>query len=269
MKISDYHLGFIGFGHMAQIIFTALDRAKLFPHSNVSFIQRDTHKMRENEKKFGITSTSLKTMVEKSDILILGVRPNQAKIVLEELKKIGVPETKMILTVLAGTKLGYYEKFLKNPVVRVMPNVASEVGMGMSLLSYSQNVGSDFKSLARILFASMGEVMEIREEMMDISCALAGSGPGFVFRLIEAMAKMGEKEGLAFSDALKMAAQTFMGAAKLVLKKGDIESLIVSIATPNGVTEAGLRKMSELNLYEHFQSVIAASEKRSKELSEE
>lgn len=269
MKVSECHLGFIGFGHMSQILFKAIDRAKLIPRSQVSFIQRDPHKMKANEQEFGITSTSLESLVKKSDVIILGVRPNQARLVLEELKKIGLDESKLFVTVLAGVKLSYYQKFLKNPILRVMPNVASEVGMGMSIFSYTPSPSIEFRSLANLLFSCMGEVIEVPEAMMDICCGIAGSGPAFVFKLIDAIAKVGEKEGLSYSNALKMAAQTFMGAARLVMKKNEIDKLLVQIATSNGTTEAGLRKLRELDIDEHIQQVILASSKRSKELSEE
>lgn len=269
MKVSDHHLGFIGFGHMAQVIFKAIDRAKLIPRSQIGFIRRDRDKMRENEKEFGLTSTSLKNLVDKSDVLILGVRPNQAAAVLEDLKRLGVDESKLIVSILAGVKLSYYQKFFKNPMLRVMPNIASEVAMGMSVFTYSHEVSVEFRSLTNILFSCMGEVIEVPESMMDISCGIAGSGPGFVFRLIEAMAREGEKQGLPYPKALKMAAQTFAGAGSLILKKGHPEILLQQIATPNGTTEAGLDKMSSFALDEHFQKVVAASANRSKELSTE
>lgn len=266
-KISEMHIGFIGFGHMAQVIFSAIDRARLIPRSQVSFTRRDPQKMRENEKTFGITSTSLETLIEKSDLIILGVRPAQAKQVLEQLK--GIDPAKMVVSVLAGVKLAVYRKYLKNPLLRVMPNIASEVGMGMSTFTYSGKPSEDFRSVTHLLFSCMGEVIEVPEEMMDISVGISGSGPGFVFRLIEAAARVGEKKGIPYPDALKMAAQTFMGAGKLVLKKGNIENLLIQIATPNGTTEAGLRKMTELKIDEHYQAVVEASAKRSHELSEE
>lgn len=269
MKISEYHIGFIGFGHMAQVIFKAIDRAKLIPRSQVAFIRRDPEKMRKNEQEFGITSTSLENLVQKSNVIVLGVRPVQASLVLQDLKRMNLDETKMIISVLAGVKLSYYRKFFKNPILRVMPNIASDVAMGMSVFTYSPNPSIEFRSLTNLLFSCMGEVIEVPEAMMDISCGIAGSGPGFVFRLIEAMAREGEKEGLTYSNALKMAAQTFMGAARLVLKKGQPDNLLNQIATPNGTTEAGLKMMTTLHIDEHFKSVVAASAKRSKELSEE
>ena len=269
MKVSDCHLGFIGFGHMAQVLFKAIDRAKLIPRSQVHFIRRDRDKMKQNEQEFGLTSTSLEHLVDRSNILILGVRPAQAELVLEHLKRLHLDASKLVISVLAGVQLSYYRKFLKNPLLRVMPNIASDVAMGMSVFTYSQNTSNELRSLAHILFSCMGEVMEVPESMMDIACGMAGSGPGFVFRLIQAMAREGEKEGLASPQALKMAAQTFMGAAKLVLKKGETEVLLQQIATPNGTTEAGLRMMTSSRMDEQLQAVIAASAKRSKELSQE
>lgn len=269
MKISEYHLGFIGFGHMAQMIFKALDRAKLIPRSQIGFVRRDPEKMTQNEKEFGITATSLENLISKSDILLIGVRPNQADFILRDLVRFRLDESKMVISMLAGLKLSYYQKYIKNPLLRILPNLASAVGEGMTVMTYGPHPSLEFRSVSNLLFSCMGEVVEIAEELMDISCAMSGSGPGFVFRLIEAMARLGEKEGLPYSKALKMAAQTFAGAAKLILKGAQPEKLIQQIATPNGTTEAGFKVMNALRLEDHFQGVIEASAKRSKAISEE
>ncbi len=269
MKVSDYRLGFIGFGHMAQAICRAIEQAKLVPRSQILFVRRDSHKSKQNEQEFGITSTSLENLVSKSDILILGVRPNQADMVLKDLVKLPV-QSKMLVSMLAALPLSYYQKYLGTelPLLRIMPNVAAAVNQGMTVFTYGQNVSLEMKSVTHLLFSCMGEVMEIPEKLMDICCGIAGSGPGFVFRLIEAMARMGEKEGLAYDQAIKMAAQTFKGAAELILKGSKPETLLQQIATPNGTTQAGLKEMSALKVDEHFQKVIKASALRSKELSD-
>lgn len=271
MKICDYHLGFVGFGHMAQIICQAIEQAKLIPRSQMGFIRRDPHKAKQSEQKFGITATSLENLVDKSQILLLCVRPNQADLVLKELSEMQIDDSKLIITVLAGVKLAHYQKYLGKSaqLIRVMPNIASAVTEGMSVFSYGPGVQSEFQSAAHLLFSCMGQVIEVPEKLMDISCAVAGSGPGFVFRLIESMARAGEKQGLEYSVALKMAAQTFLGAAKLILKGHQPETLLQQIATPNGTTEAGLKKINECHIDEHFQTVVEASMRRSKELSEE
>jgi pyrroline-5-carboxylate reductase len=269
MKISDYRLGFIGFGHMAQVIFRAIDKAKLISRSQITFVRRDRDKIRQNEKEYGITATSLETICKESDILLLCVRPNQADAVLKEMAHLKLDPSKMILSVLAGLHLAHYQKHLKShPLARIMPNIASEVAEGMSVFTFAPHSSIEFKSLTHLLFSAMGEVIEVSESMMDISTAIAGSGPGFVFRLIEAMAKEGEKQGLEYAKALKMAAQTFAGAGKLILKGANPEKLLHQIATPNGVTEAGLKVMSQSHIDHQFQAVIQASAKRSKELSE-
>lgn len=268
MRISEYHLGFIGFGHMAQVICRAIEQAKLIPRSQIHFLRRDPEKMRQNEREFGITSTSLKTLVEKSDLLLLCVRPNQADLVLKELSQLHPDPSKIVVSMLAGIRLAFYQKYLKNPLLRVMPNIASAVGQGMSLFSYGPDVSIELKSLTQLLFSCMGEVIEIPESQMDIGCAIAGSGPGFVFELIESIARLGEKKGLSYPHALKMAAQTFSGAAQLILKGARPETLLQQIATPQGVTEAGLKKMRSLHLGEQFQSVIESAAERSHELSQ-
>ncbi len=270
MRISDYRVGFIGFGHMAQVICKAIDSSKLIPRSQMSFIRRDPSKAKKNEQEFGITSTSLENLVESSDILLLCVRPNQAESVLKEIARIGV-EGKKVIAIIAGIKLAFYRKHLGKSaeLLRVMPNIASAVQEGMSVFTFGPGASREFQSAAHLLFSSLGEIVEIPEEQMDISCGIAGSCPGFVFRLIEAMARAGEKHGLPYEKALKMAAQSFAGAARLILKGASPETLIQQIATPNGTTEAGFKAMSTSQMDAHFQQAAEAAARRSKEISEE
>jgi pyrroline-5-carboxylate reductase len=219
---------------------------------------------------FGITSTSLPTLVEKSDLLLLCVRPAQAKEVLQELSQLEMGGKKLI-SILAGTKISYFERFLKTvPLIRAMPNVASEVGEGMTILTSGVHADGEFRSVANLLFGSMGETIELSEEVMDLATAMAGSGPAFVFSLIEAVARHGEKGGIPYEKSLKMAAQTFLGAARILLKGGvAIDELLRQIAVPNGTTEAGLGRMRELEVGAHFQSVLEATAARAKAISEE
>ncbi len=266
MKISETRLGFIGFGHLAPVLCRAIDRAKLIPRSQILFHRRDPEKMKKNEQEFGMTATSLETLVRQSDLLMICVRPHQVTGILQALARL---QPKQIITVASGLKIPYYQTHLGThiPLLRAMPNIASAVGEGMTLFTYGPDVSSEFRSLTHLLFSCMGEVIEVAEETMDLGTAMSGSGPGFVFRLIEAMARAGEKGGIPYAKALKMAAQTFVGAGRLILKGGQIEELLQQIATPNGVTEAGLKEMSALHIDANFQSVIEASAKRSRELA--
>lgn len=267
--MGECHLGFIGFGHMAQVICKAIGQAKLIPRSQMGFVQRDPARMKAHEQEFGITAASLEILVERSQLLLLCVRPAQTDVILEELARLGVRE-KMIGSVVSGIKLSHYQKYLgpQAQILRVMPNIASEVGEGMTLFSFGTPASREFRSLANLLFSSMGEVAEIEENLMDIGTGLSGSGPGFVFRLIEAMARAGVKHGLPYNTALKMSAQTFAGAARLILKGGVPEELIRQITTPNGTTEAGFKAMAASHIEKGLQDVVEAAARRSKELSE-
>lgn len=269
MKISAIRLGFLGFGHMAQVLYQAIDNAKLIPRSQVTFLQRDPGKMKQNEQKYGITSTTLETLVETTDLILVGVRPNQAPQVLEKLAKLHPKQP--VISILAGVKISYFQRYLGRhvPILRVMPNLASAVGEGMSVFTYSHDFPAETKSACELLFGAMGRVIEVPESQTDIACGIAGSGPGFVFRLIEAMARVGEKEGIAYSEALKMAAQVFHGASRLILKGGMPSELMHQIAVPNGTTAAGFEVMGRTQIDAHLQETVLAAAKRSHELSQE
>lgn len=270
MKIYTYRIGFIGFGHMAKIICRSIDRCKLVPRSQILFVRRDPRKMLEDEKEFGITATSLETLVSRSDIILLCVRPGQAEAILKALAPSSLAD-KMLISILAGARFAYFEKFLGSaPLIRAMPNIASEVDEGMTILTPGPHAGPEFRSLANLLFSSMGNTVELPEEHMDIATGIAGSGPAYVFSLIEAFARAGVEAGIPYEKSLKMASQTFLGAARILLKGGTaVEELLGQIALPNGTTEVGLKVMKELEIASRLQSVIAAAANRSKAISEE
>ena len=267
MKMSEHRLGFIGFGHMAQIIFDAVHAARLIPRSQIEFLQRDPAKMKQNEQKYGISSTSIERLVSVSDLLILCVRPAQARDVVAKMAHLGAGQKK-IISVLAGVPLSFFQTHLGQEVqiLRMMPNVASAIGEGMNLLSFSSFAQSQFRSVAQMLVAPLGFSLEIPEYQMDAATGIAGSGPGFVFKLIQAMAEIGEKEGISRENALFMACQTFLGAARLA-KGADLMSLMTQIATPGGTTEAGFQVMERQGIAKHFQETIEASIQKAKSLS--
>jgi len=265
----DLRIGFVGFGHMAQIIFEGITRGHVAPKSNILFCQRDSQKMKANSHHFGVSSTSLSHLIQESDLIFLCMRPQQVAHFMEELQALKGYEGKWFVSILAGTKLSYFQAHLGASVqiLRAMPNVASSIAEGMTTLSYSPSCSPEFQSFANILFGSIGEIAELPESVMDVACAMAASAPGFVFRLIEAEARFGEKHGIPYAQGLKMAAQAFAGAAKLILKGSLPLDLMHAIATPNGVTQAGFDAMTKLELDQGFQAVIEATAHRAHELS--
>jgi pyrroline-5-carboxylate reductase len=139
----------------------------------------------------------------------------------------------------------------------------------MTTLTAGRHANSDFKSLAHLLFSSMGQTVELPESCMDMATAIAGSGPAYAFSFIEAAARQGERQGIAYETALKMAAQTFLGAAKMLLQAGvSVQEQINQIAVPNGTTEAGLKVLKDLEIEKKFQDVLSAAAARSQAISQ-
>lgn len=269
MKIGDCRLGFVGFGHMGQVILKAIDAARLIPRSQIRFHRRDSHKAKENEQAFGITSTTFETLIRESNVLFICVRPNQAEVVLQRIAQLK-PESPLICSVMVGIKIAFIQKCLglHMPIARAMPNIASEIGEGMTLLSFAPHLSNEWKSLSNLLFSPLGQVMEIPEYQMDIGSAIAGSGPAFVIQMIEAMANVGEKEGIAYAKSLQIAAQVFAGAAHLIREGALPRDLLTQIATPGGSTIVGLDLLSQTEVASRFQDAILASTARAKEISE-
>ncbi|HEY4254884.1 MAG TPA: pyrroline-5-carboxylate reductase [Chlamydiales bacterium] len=268
--MDKYRVGFFGFGHMAQILCEAILRAKIIPHSQVSFLRRDRDKMKENSQKFRITPTSLEHLISHSDLIVLSMRPEQSENALKQLVQAGNLEGKWIVSILAGKPISFFQAHLGRNVqiLRTMPNLCSAVNEGMSALCYSENCTEEFKSFSRSLFGAVGQIAEVAEKFMDLVVGLSGSGPAFVIRLIETMAQTGVAHGMPYETALKIAAQTFKGAAELLLRgKTSPQDLLTQITVPNGTTQAGLTTMTHLEIEKHFRSAIEAAAKRSQELS--
>lgn len=270
MKIENQRLGFVGFGHMGQVMCAAIEKARLLPRSQILFHRRDSSKAKQNEQEFGVSATSLANLVESSNFLLLCVRPNQMDSVLQEIASYPLDEKKVI-SIAAGVNISFLQKRLgeKVQIARVMPNIATSVGEGMSLLSFSPRAPSEFRSLAVLLFGAFGQTIEIGEPLMDIGCAMAGSGPAFVLELIEAMAREGEREGLSYAQALAIAAQTFLGAAQMIRKGALPEKLLHQIATPGGTTQAGLEAMRKAAAASRFSSAIQAASERASQISDQ
>ncbi len=268
MKTENLRLGFVGFGHMAQVMCGALERARLVPRSQILFHRRDPAKAKQNEEEYRITATSLAHLVDHSDWLLLCVRPSQLDGVLSEINALPL-QNKKVISIAAGIQLSFIQKKLGPgaQLARAMPNIAASVGEGMTLLSFASGASAEYRSQAGLLFGAFGKAMEIPEALMDIGCAMAGSGPAFVLELIEAMARQGEREGFTYAQAVAIASQTFLGAAKLLQSGALPQDLLHSIATPGGTTQAGLEAMRKEKAAAGISAAVAAASQRSAQIS--
>lgn len=271
MDVGKFRFGFIGFGHIAEAIYSFVHMARLIPPSQVLFIRRDKDKQKDISKKYGISATSLPHLVESSDVILFCVRPQQIKAVLDEFPKDVDLSSKFFITILAGTKISYFQKRLGNDLefLRAMPNLPSSIGEGMNVLAWGKGVSDTNRHLAKSIFACMGQMEEVEEEHMDLVTALCSSSPAFIALFIDALAKLGQKEGISYEKALKMVAQTFVGTAKLVQKGALPEDLIEKIAVPGGTTEKGIQQLEKDLVHSNILKAAAAVLHRAREISQD
>ncbi len=268
MDIGKFRFAFIGFGHFAEILYSSFIKAKLLTPSQVVFIRRDKDKQKETSIKFGISSTSLSNLMEKSDIIFFCVRPQNIMEVLEALPKDIDIGSKLFISILAGTKLSFFYKNMGANIqlLRVMPNLPSRIGEGMNVLCFGKHVEEEYIFLSKRLFRALGEIEEVSEEMLDVVTAMSGSGPAFAASLMDTIAKFGYERGLSYEKSLRIACQTFIGTAKLIGSGKTIEQLLNEIALPGGTTEAGLEMMIKSNVLSGFKKVLKAAYERALQL---
>lgn len=202
------------------------------------------------------------------DVLILAVEPQT----LDEVIQLIAQSTKkdsLIVSVAAGYPIGNLAKHLPpgTRIIRAMPNTPSNVGAGVTALALGPGVTKEDRETAEAIFGSVGTVVTVEERLMDAVTGLSGSGPAYVYLIIEALADGGVKMGLPRQTAQLLAAQTVLGAARMVLESGDHPAILKDrVASPGGTTIAGLHQLEEGRLRTTLISAVEAACKRSKEL---
>jgi len=220
--------------------------------------------------KYGVSVTedNLKA-VKSADIIILAVKPQSMREVLEPLKE-AVDGTKLVISIAAGIPVGFIEGCLeKGPrVIRVMPNTPALVGEGAAALAPGRSATEADLKVARGIFDAVGMSVVVKEESIDAVTGLSGSGPAYVFIMIEALSDGGVLMGLPRDVSLRLAAQTVLGSAKLYLETagkhpGDLKDMVTS---PGGTTIAGIKALEDGGFRAALINAVEAATRRSQEL---
>ncbi|WP_226480260.1 pyrroline-5-carboxylate reductase [Natrinema amylolyticum] len=207
-------------------------------------------------------TTSDVSEAAESDVVIVAVKPDIVGAVLDDLD---LSPEQTLVSIAAGVSTDFVEARTDANVVRIMPNLAAETG-DMAAAVTAEGVTDE----VRELLDDVGEFAEIDEAKMDIATAVNGSGPAFVFYLIQAMADAGVEGGLEPDDAETLAAQTFKGAAETVLRSDrNVEELIDAVCSPNGTTIEGMEVLWDSDAEADVAEAVAAAEERSAELAAE
>ncbi len=202
------------------------------------------------------------------EVIVLSVEPHVLDEVLDEISP-GLSRECLIISVAAGYPIARVAARLKSVtrIIRAMPNTPSGVLAGVTALSMGPGVSETDGQLAQVIFESVGKVAVVEERLMDAVTGLSGSGPAYIYVTIEALADGGVKMGLPRRVAEVLAAQTVLGAARMVLETGEHPGRLKDrVASPGGTTIAGIHKLEEGRLRATFMGAVEAAAKRSKEL---
>jgi pyrroline-5-carboxylate reductase len=268
--LKNKKISIIGGGNIGTALLGGMMRGKLVPPKNVTVTRRDEAALEELRKKFDVHALSDNRKAAKgADIVILAIKPQAASEVLRELAGV-IEESQLIVSVMAGIPTEQIEKRLAkpNPVVRTMPNTPALIDQGATAISKGQHADDTHLALARAIFESVGRVETVPESLMDAVTGLSGSGPVYIYMVIEALTDGGVKMGIPRPVALRLAAQTVMGAAKLVLETGKHPAILKDeVTTPGGTAIAAIHELEAKGLRNVLIDAVVTATKRSQELS--
>jgi pyrroline-5-carboxylate reductase len=220
---------------------------------------------------YGESARAIKKEVAQSDVCILAVKPQMMMEVCEALNH-SISDDCLILSVAAGQTIGNFENYFgdQQPIVRVMPNTPASIGKGMSVAVANGNVSEAQRDIVTQLLTCSGKAEWVEdEELMNAVTAVSGSGPAYIFYLIEALAKAGEEVGLDPEKAMILARQTVIGSAALAESEADTaaSTLRENVTSPNGTTAAALNVLMDGRFQEILNEALNAAKTRGEELA--
>jgi len=260
----------IGAGKMGEGIIAGLLKSGIYSPQDVR-----AYEILEDRCKY-ITQTykveclsDVKKAVEFADISLIAVKPYDVGKVLDQIASTLKPN-KLVISIAAGVTLDFYRKHLpKNvPVIRVMPNMAVLVREGMVTVCPADNVSKEQLKTATDLLGLLGRVIRLDEKYLNLATGLVGSGPAYIYLIIDALADAGVRLGLPKDVSTVLAAQTTLGAAKMVVETGEHPAKLKDmVVTPAGTTIEGLLELERYGLKAVMISAVTKAAERAKELA--
>ena len=261
-------VGIIGVGRIGGALVNGFLEAKVLDAKQIIASDRDKRTIKSLQAVGIQTVTKNSELAKGADTVIIAVKPKDVASVLNEVKEYA--SGKLIISVAAGIGTGLIEEQLGGivKVIRTMPNIACTVREAATVYCLGKYATHEDEQIVKRLFEAMGMVFKLPESLMDAVTGLSGSGPAYYFFIIRALAEGGVNEGMPEDIAVKLAAQTAIGAGKTVLQsKISINELIEMVCSPGGTTIEGLKALSQGKLAESLKEAVRRATSRSKELS--
>lgn len=271
MKLGDKQIAFIGVGHMGFALLKGLLDSNALPASQIRVNTRRAERAQALAAKHGVVAAkSSRACVEGADIVLLAVKPQIMTPVLRGIA--GALKRPLLLSVAAGIDTARIETEIGGQprVVRAMPNTPSRIKQGATALCAGQHATEADLDLAEAILKHVGRVVRVDEIHMDAVTGLSGSGPAYVFLIIDSFCDAGVKVGLSREVALELAVQTIQGSARLLQETQEHPGRLKDeVTSPGGTAIAGLHTLEEGGLRTTIMNAVEAATRRSKELGRE
>lgn len=257
-----------GAGVMGETLLSGLLRAGR-PAGELVITERRPDRAAELEERYGVRALDNTAAAESADTLVLVVKPQDMAGLLEEIAPYVRPGN-LVVSLAAGITTSFLETRLPEgrAVVRVMPNTPALVDQGMAAVSAGAHCDPDHLREAEALLAATGKVLEVPEKLQDAVTAISGSGPAYIFYVVEAMIEAGVVLGMPRATATELVVQTLFGAATMIKETGQHPTVLrEQVTSPGGTTAAALRELDDHKVRAAFISAMEAAAVRSRELA--
>ncbi|MBO5409214.1 MAG: pyrroline-5-carboxylate reductase [Clostridia bacterium] len=259
-------IGFIGTGNMGGAMIDGILASKMVTAADIFVSDISQTQLQKYQDKGINTSTDNKVTATNADYIFLTVKPQFYEAVLADLKEFS---DKIYITVAPGITTQFLRNMLSatTKVVRTMPNTPALVGEGVTAVCRGDNITDEEYETVKQLLSAFSEIHELPEDKMDAIISVSGSSPAYVYLLIDAMAKSGERQGIPYKTALRMAGKTVLGAAKLLLSSQDsAEVLVDKVCSKGGTTIEAVNHLQEHDFYQLIDNAMEECTRRALEL---
>ena len=269
MSIMESKVVFIGAGNMAEAIVSGMVAGGFCSPEKIIMTDIRPERLADLEREYGVSISTDNSVVKNAEIVVLAVKPQVMMDVLKGMMPVLRKET-LIISIAAGIPTAKIESVLggKRRVVRVMPNTPALVGQGASAIAAGTNADEADLEVTENILGCVGLTVRVKEKELDAVTALSGSGPAYVFYLLEGMLAAADKMGLGKETARRLALKTVEGAARLMEDTGEAADVLrAKVTSKGGTTEAAIRSMDEAGVKDTVIQALLAAQKRSIELS--
>ncbi len=263
-------IAMIGAGSMSEAIIAGMVKQAFIPSEHIFVMNKNNEvRLKLLRETYGITYIQTdKSTLSEVDVVVLSVKPKDIPVAIQSIKS-ELHSNQLIISVAAGVSTDTIQKEigLEIPVIRAMPNTSATIGYSATAIAKGTYATNQHIDMAKQLFNTIGMAVEVAEKNIDIVTGISGSGPAYIYYLVEAMAAEATALGLEADIAQALINQTIIGAGQMLAQSGETaKALRENVTSPNGTTEAGLKTLAAFDFQTAIRSCVKSATDRAAEL---